>query len=344
MTRGSKSLTRPAIKLALFCGAGVLAAVVVANTLTVPVNGRTVRYSALFSDVDGLTPGNDVTLAGVRVGRVDSVSFTGAAEGRAQAVVGIEVLSDKRLPGDVGAAVRYADMLGVRSLALTTPPGGGSGTLTAGAQIPLNHTTPPVDLTALVNGFKPLFDAIDPAQINDLAHAVVGAFQGESGTISTLLLRIADVTANLNDHEALFSQLVTNLNALLGAVDQRGSEVNELITGLADMSSTIAGHNQQLITLLDDGSSTVHTVVSLMNGGLAPLNQSLTDVKNMTTAWIPNTAGFNVTMAQLPRLAASLNRMGDYGSWLNLYTCNFTVKAGDVEVNAFGAAHSEVCR
>ncbi|MDG3009043.1 MCE family protein [Rhodococcus sp. D2-41] len=339
--------------LVAYLAAGVLAAILVANTLSVPVPGATTRYSAVFSDVDGLVPGSDVTLTGVRVGRVDSVSFVAGPDGGSQALVDFEVQSKHALSEQVSAAIRYGDMLGVRYLALVDPvtSSGTSGTtltaaasLPAGAQIPLSRTTGPVDLTALVNGFKPLFDAIDPAQVNGLARSVVDAFQGESGTISTLLVRIASVSENLADHEQVFGRLVANLNTLLGAVNTRGSEVRELITGLSQLSTSLAEHNTQLITLLDQGSSTVAGAVELFTQSIAPLGQTVTDLKNMTGAWVPNTDRFDETMRLLPAFADSLNHIADYGSFLSLYMCNFTLKADAAEVNLLGTTHSAVCR
>ena len=81
-----------------------------------------------------------------------------------------------------------------------------------------------------------------------------------------------------------------------------------------------------------------------MAGAMAPLDTAVTDLRVMTDAWIPQTDNFNRTVAALPDLAHNINRIGDYGGWLNLYMCNFTIKSGDFETNIFGAAYSEVCR
>ncbi|MFD0452809.1 MlaD family protein [Rhodococcus aetherivorans] len=75
------TLLRPALRLAAFCTVGVLAAVVVGNTLDRTVTGPTRDYAAEFTDVEGLSPGSDVTLAGVRVGRVSDVRFAPGTTG-----------------------------------------------------------------------------------------------------------------------------------------------------------------------------------------------------------------------------------------------------------------------
>ncbi|MFD4369047.1 MCE family protein [Rhodococcus sp. NPDC058521] len=348
MSSRSTSLRGPALRLVLLLGVGILATVVVANTLTVPVSGATKTYSARFTDIEGLGPGNDVTLAGVRVGQVESVRFEDAGNGGAEALVEFEVESDRVLTSNVEAAVRYGDMLGVRYVALTNPVAADvadpDDRLLPGSTIPVERTTPPVDLTALINGFEPLFDAIDPADVNQLARTVVDAFQGQGSTIDSLLVRLAEIASNLQDHEAVFTQLVANLENLLGAVDERGAEVERLIGGLADLGATAADRNDQLIALLDDGSAALHSIVTLMASSLEPVDRTIDRLNATTGSWIPNTPTFETTMTDLPRFAGAINQIADYGGWLNLYMCNFTLLADDAEVDIFGAAHSEVCR
>src|SRR5699024_6504759 len=124
-----------------------------------------------------------VTAAGVRVGRVESVARTEAGGGGAHALVGFDVRDDVTLDARVHAAVRYGDMLGVRYVALTAPLQPSGRELPPGARIPVDRTSPPLDLTAVFNGFKPLFEALEPEQVNTLARSVVDAFGGQSGSV-----------------------------------------------------------------------------------------------------------------------------------------------------------------
>ncbi|MEE2030819.1 MlaD family protein [Rhodococcus chondri] len=338
------SLTGPGLRLAAFCLAGVLAAVVVGNTLDRPVSGSTSGYSAEFTDIEGLTPGSDVTLAGVRVGRVSDVSFAPQDDGTSRARVAFEIESVHDLTTDVTAEVNYGDMIGVRYVALRLPDDTSGQILPEGSTIPIEQTRPPVDLTALLNGFKPLFEAIDPAQMNTLATSVVDAFQGQGGTLESLLLHVASVSSDIVDQEQVFDDVIANLEQLVAVVDRRSDEVARLITGLNVVGQALGGETDQLANLVDRGSSAVRSTAVLMSGSMAPLDTTVTDLRVMTDAWIPQTDNFNRTMEALPELAHNINRIGDYGGWLNLYMCNFTIKNGDFETNIFGAAYSEVCR
>ncbi|OAK55555.1 MCE family protein [Rhodococcoides kyotonense] len=336
------SVRTPLVQLAAFAVAGVVSAIVVVDTLSVPVPGDTVSYTAEFSGVEGLRDGNDVTLAGVRVGRVDDVDFTTAAD-RSTAVVRFSVQKAVAVPQNITAAIRYGDMLGARYLALD-PPTEPSGALPDGGTIPLERTTPPVDLTALVNGFEPLFAAVDPDQVNALARSIIDAFEGEAGTIDSLLRHVASVTRGLANNEQVLTDLIADLSSVVTTMDSHRDDITRVIGGLTDMSSTVAQQGDQLETLLDDGSDAVRSLSILTTHAVDPLDAALSDANATTDSWIPNTANFDRTMTLLPELASAINHLGDYGGWLNLYTCNFILKAGDAEANIFGGTHTEICR
>lgn len=342
----------PIAKVIGFCAVGVACASLVANTLSVPVRGDSQRYTVEFTDVEGLHEGNPVTMSGVRVGRVDSIAFADAGGGTSKAVVGIEVSSDYALDRNTTAAVRYGDMLGARYVALGLPEGSAvvpigaaaSEALEPGGVIPIERTTPPVDLTALMNGFAPLFDALDPAEVNTLTRGFVETFDGQGATVSLLLDRIATLTTDIADRGGVFEQLLTNMNVLMSSVDRRQPQLEQLITGLRDMSTSVVGSNDSLAVLLDDGNRAVASLAAALARSQGTFGASITDLTSVTEAWIADTPAFEQFVAKMPQFADGVNRISAYGGFVSLYLCNFVLQAGDVEANIFGSTHSEVCR
>ncbi|PTR24047.1 phospholipid/cholesterol/gamma-HCH transport system substrate-binding protein [Rhodococcus sp. OK519] len=342
----------PIVKVIGFCAVGLVCGSLVANTLSVPVRGDTERYTVEFTDVEGLHEGNPVTMSGVRVGRVDSIGFAAAGGGTSKAVVGIEVSADHTLDRNTTAAVRYGDMLGARYVALSPPDGtavepvlhSSSEALEPGGVIPIERTTPPVDLTALMNGFAPLFDALDPAAVNTLMRGFVETFDGQGAAMSALLDRIATLTTDLADRRGVFEQLVTNMNTLMRSVDQRQPQLEQLVTGLRDLSTSVVGSNDSLATLLDDGNSAVASLAEALSRSDGAFGTSITNLKSVTDAWIADTTAFEQFVAKMPQFADGVNRISDYGGFVSLYLCNLVLKAGDLEANIFGNSHSEVCR
>ncbi|WP_182347926.1 MCE family protein [Tomitella gaofuii] len=337
-------LRGPLTVVAAFVALGIAAIVVVTNTLTVPVPGGTHDYSAAFTAVPALAAGDAVTAAGVRVGRVASVTRADTDDGGAHAVVAFTVRDDVLLDARVQAAVRYGDVLGVRYLALTAPPTESGTRLPAGARIPLGRTSPPLDLTAVFDGFKPLFDALDPAQVNALARSIVDAFGGDGGGMQVLVGRIADVSENLAGHRETIARVVDNLGVLAQAAGRRGTEITGLIDGLARISGTMARRNDALIGILDDGARAAGAAAALLESRVDTLAGSLRRLGETADSWVDNTGEFNRTMAVLVPFARSVGRITDYGGWLQLYPCTLTAKVGDLEANLLGPEHSEVCR
>src|SRR5207244_9970513 len=112
------------------------------------------------------------------------------------------------------AAVRWADVFGGRYLSLEE----GAGQvkkLAPGQTIPTDRTLPALDLDSLIGGFRPIFRALDPDQVNALTGQLIAAFQGQGTTVNSFLAQTATVTSTLADRDELTGQVITNLNVVL---------------------------------------------------------------------------------------------------------------------------------
>ncbi len=103
--------------------------------------------------------------------------------------VTFSVDSDVTLTQGTQATLRYRNMIGQRYLSLSEGTEGSPLALEGGrddrrSTAPL----PALDLTDLFGGFKPLFEALSPEDTNQLAYELIQVFQGESGTVESLLV------------------------------------------------------------------------------------------------------------------------------------------------------------
>ena len=90
----------------------------------------------------------------------------------------------------------------------------------------MSRTSPALDLTVLFNGFKPLFQALSPADVNQLSYEVVQVFQGEGGTVESLLGHTASVTNTLAARDQVINALIINLNDVLDHIADRDDQLN----------------------------------------------------------------------------------------------------------------------
>ena len=85
---------------------------------------------------------------------------------------------------------------------------------------------PALDLTVLFNGFKPLFAALSPEDVNKLSYEIIQVFQGEGGTVESLLQSTASVTNALADRDKIVGELITNLNDVLAILGDRDKQLS----------------------------------------------------------------------------------------------------------------------
>jgi phospholipid/cholesterol/gamma-HCH transport system substrate-binding protein len=314
--------TSALVKLVVFAVVTVLATGVLAATIGNIRLGGTTTYHAMFTDATGLQTGDDVRIAGVRVGEVDGVGVAGRPS-RALARVTFTVDSDRRLPQSTRALIRYRNLVGQRYVALSEGAGAGR-TLAEDGTIPLRQTTPALDLTVLFNGFKPLFAALNPDDVNAFAMEIIKTLQGEAGNVSSLLSHTASLTSTLADRDAVIGRTIDNLNAVLGTVDQRDRQLSTLlvelqrfVSGLAEDREAIGASLTNIAGLAESSAGLVKDARPAIRDDvreLGEVSKNLDDSKELVAA----------TLQRMPDKLNTITRTATYGSWFNFYLCDFT--------------------
>ncbi|WP_231998238.1 MlaD family protein, partial [Mycobacterium sp. 1245499.0] len=179
----------PLIALTLFMIVSLTLTWLVYVSLRRDVAGDTARYTAVFSDVYGLREGDDVRMAGVRVGRVEKVELDGTL-----AKVSFVVQSDQRLFGNTLASVTYQNIVGQRYLGLSLGKEGSPQLLAPGSTIPLERTEPSFDVTTLLNGYEPLFSLLNPHDADNLTKGIIASLQGDTSSLTTLVGQTSTLT------------------------------------------------------------------------------------------------------------------------------------------------------
>ncbi|HPU13729.1 MAG TPA: MCE family protein [Aeromicrobium sp.] len=284
---------------------------------------NTKQYKLVFSDVTSLVKGDDVRIAGVRVGNVASVKLlTGSS-----AEVTIRVDSDVPLTQNTDAALRYRNMIGQRYIALTKGEGESSARLKPGETIGLDQTTPALDLTDLFGGFQPLFDALSPEDTNQLTYELVQVFQGESGTVESLLAHTGSLTQTLADRDELIGSVIENLTVVLTSFNERDTELSTAISTLQQLVTGLKNDRGVLTGSLDDIASVTGETAGLLHEARPALTADIRDLRRLTAKIGTKQARADLdrTLAILPIKIDRLGRTGEYGSFFNFYVCDLGV-------------------
>lgn len=316
LSRGGRT-TAAAIGLSTFLAVALTVILVLSATIRPWGASNEVTYRAEFTDASRLSKGDQVRVAGVAVGRVLDVDLD---KGH-RADVTFAVTDDLALTEGTRAQVRYLNLVGDRYLALQE---GEGKKLREGGTIPVSRTLPALDLSDLFNGFKPLFAALSPGEVNKLATEIIATLQGEATTVDSLLQHTADLTQGLADRDAVIGRVVTNLNTVLGTVDERQVELVQLVQELTRFLSGLAKDRAAIgdaITHIDQLAAVTTDLLRETRPGLrkdiaelgelAATLDSPASRKQLTTV-------ITTTASKLARII----RTGSYGSWFNFYVCD----------------------
>lgn len=329
-TSESRKIVAPLVKLIVFAAVTLALTAVLAGTLGA-FSGSGTPYRARFTDVTGVLPGDDVRIAGVKVGEVTAVRLVG---GRT-AELGFTVDPAVPLPAGVHATIRYRNLVGQRYVALTDEAGDGAR-LPRDGLIPLAHTTAALDLTVLFNGFRPLFTALTPKDVNSLAYEIVQVLQGESGTVAGLLSHTASLTSTLADRDQVISRVIGNLNTVLATLDAHRGDLSQTIAQLQQFVSGLATDRAAIGVAVANISNLTGATSGLLRDARPDLAADIGQLDTLAGTLRDNSGVIDDTLSRLPGRYRALTGTASDGSWFNFYLCGFD---GTVTLPAGGSTN-----
>jgi phospholipid/cholesterol/gamma-HCH transport system substrate-binding protein len=306
------------IKLIIFMIVTLFLTLTLAQTIgNISFEAQT-SYKARFTDATGLFGGNDVRIAGVKVGTVSSVKLVD----KKYAEVSFKVKKGIKLYTTTTARIRYLNLIGGRFLALddavtNNPP----PVLKPHGEIPVSQTTPALDLTVLFNGFKPLFQALNPADVNKLAFEIIQTLQGEGGTLDELLIHTASLTNTIADRDAVIGDVINNLNTVLGTVDARDNQLDQLIVQLQRLFGGLAQDRQAIGDSLVNIDNLTSDFSGLLADARPPLADDITQLNTVTSQLASQKGALAQRLQQIPQTLNDVGRTATYGSWFKFFLC-----------------------
>ena len=278
-------------------------------------------YKALFTDVTGLMDGDSVRISGVPVGEVTDVRVVH----RRTAQVTFTVREDRTLPRSTTAAVKYLNMVGQRYVALGRGSGDLTGTLPEGGTVPLDRTTPALDLTLLFNGFKPLFEGLSPKDVNELAGSIVQVLQGEGATVDSLIRHIGSLGTTVAAKDKVIGQVVQNLTTVLDTLNDREDSFDDLVVTLQQLVTGFNEDRKPLGKAVTAMGELTTVTAGLLEDGREPLKKDIRELGRLSANLGEHTPQIEDFLERTPAKMTALTRLASYGSWFNLYLCEARV-------------------
>lgn len=282
---------------------------------------RQQTFQASFTSVSGLEPGNFVRIAGVEVGKVKKM----ALQPDTSVLVDFSADDSVVLTKGTKAVIRYDNLIGGRYLALVEG-AGDTKKLNNGDTIPVSNTAPALDLDALIGGFRPLFQALDPDQVNALSSQLIQAFEGQGATIGSVLANTAEVTNTLADRDQLIGQVVDNLNVVLGSLGGQGEQFGKAVDSLSELVHGLAERKQDISNSIAYTNAASGSIADLLAQARPPIQNVVKQTDRVASIAVADYAYLDQLLGRLPDDYSALSRLGLYGDYFAFYLCDLILK------------------
>jgi phospholipid/cholesterol/gamma-HCH transport system substrate-binding protein len=320
-------ITGTAIKLGIFSLVLLLFTAIIIVVFGQMRFDRTTGYTAIFSNASGLRAGQFVRASGVEVGKVSKVELI---DGGSKAKVHFSI--DRSLPLYDGttAAIRYLNLIGDRYMELKR--GDSDKRLPAGGTIPLERTQPALDLDALIGGFRPVFRALDPDKVNNIAQSIITIFQGQGGTINDILDQTASLTSALADRDQAIGEVIKNLNTVLDTTVKHQQQFDDTLVNFEKLITGLKDRRDPIASSVADISDAAGTIADLLADNRPLLQTTVANLEGVQQPLVDQKAQLNDILVRLPTAFNIIGRAGGiYGDFFNFYACDISLKLNGLQ-------------
>ncbi len=292
------------------------------NASSLPVIGGGPTYAADFSEAGGLKADDDVRIAGVKVGKVESVDLAGD-----HVRVDFRITTGAAFGPESAASIRMKTLLGQMYLSLE-PRGGGQ--MKEHTTIPLSRTLSSYDVVDAFSDLTKTTERIDTDQLATSLDVLATQFKDSPANVKAALSGLSRLSTTISSRDDELHRLLADANSVSATIAERNKVIDTLIRDadllLVELNArrdaihtlflNTSAMAQQITGLVQDNRAALKPALDQLNGVLATLKKHETDLTRTIDA-----------MAPFTRLFA--NVLGT-GRWFDTYIQNLTNPIGTV--------------
>lgn len=323
----NKGVGSAAAKLVVFLIIVAACTGFIVTALRTPLPGDKVEYEAVFTDVSGLFDGDSVRLSGVAVGKVESVELD-----KGKARVRFSVDSTRPIYDNTQAAVRYQNLIGQRYVELLPGKPGGVKQQ-PGSVIPEDRTIPSFDVSKLFNGFKPLFETLQPEQLNQFGENLLRVIQGDGSGIGPVLADLDKLTKHAKSSEGIIVLLIQNLGVVSEEIGGKSAAVGALVNQLSQILRQFTDQMADVLVSIEKGDRVLGPLIPILETGRDAYDLAYGPIDGMLRRLVPATDQLTQILALTPGLVTGLNEAVPGEGYKPRITCS----NGEAQVPGVGA-------
>ncbi len=280
---------------------------------------KTYDMEGVFDDASGLRNGDDVKVAGVKVGRV-----TGIEVDRPTGKVRVEWVVDQgvEIGNDAGAEIALSSLLGAKELRILDPADGDMMMEDLPAEqrvIPLERTKVFFDLFELTRVATEGIQELDTAGLNTLLVDLADITEGKAGTVEDLADGITRVGAAINQRDAQFEALLDQADRLSATLADKDDEILALLDSSQQILDLVVERRDDLALVLGETAETVQELDRLISTNKDRLDSALDSLSPTLDVVAAHQDDLDRALAWLGPGLLQQSRGGGQGPWQDIF-------------------------
>jgi phospholipid/cholesterol/gamma-HCH transport system substrate-binding protein len=289
------------------------------NVSSLPLIGGGDQYRAAFTEAGGLLKGDDVRIAGVKVGKVESVDLAGS-----HVEVAFKVTEPVRFGQETGASVRMKTLLGQKYLALEPA---GSGQLKQDTEIPLDRTLSSYDIVNAFSDLASTAESIDTDQLAKSLTTLATEFRDSPPQVKAALSGLTRLSNTVASRDDELKRLLASANSVSGTIAQRNKAVESIIKDADLLMVELNARRDAIHTLFTNTSAMAQQITGLVRDNRAELKPALDQLTKVLAVLQKHERDLGDTIAAMaPFTRLFANVLGN-GRWFDTYIENLTTPA-----------------
>ena len=300
-------------------GAISIAAIAAATTFAffidrIPALKQAYDITAEFKDAAGVRAENQVRVAGIKVGTVESVELAGD-----RVLITMEIDNGTEIPDDAFAEIKLATLLGTKFIDIEAK--GGGPFLEEGDRIPLERTTVPYEIYQASNQGTNVLEDLDGDALNKMLVELTKLTKIAQDDIGNALEGLNELGEGMNEKDEELASLLAGANDLTKLLDDEGDELVSLIDSSNQVLGSLAQKREEVQSLLVATNQMAREVSSLLRQNRGNLDSILTDLHRALVVLDRNVEDLDLAFEYAGPSSRYFGSIFTQGRWGDIYSC-----------------------
>ncbi|MYR06854.1 MCE family protein [Gordonia sp. SID5947] len=296
---------------------------------------RPTTIDAIFGTTTGIYVGDDVRVAGVKVGKIAAIEPQGTTvRMKLNIDHGIEI------PADARAIIVAQNLVADRYVQLTPAYVNRGPVIADGATIPREHTAVPVEwdevkdqLTRLATDLGPQGD-VSESSVGRFVNSTSRALDGNGKKLSETLGELGNLAQLLGENTGNIADTIRNVQTFVSAVRDSGAQIVQFENRLATLTSVLNGSRSDLDAALKNLARAVQDVQRFVVANRDAASEQVRRLASVTQVLVDHDADLEQLLHAFPT---------NLSNFYNIYNPDTGTETGVFTVNNFSNPIQFIC-